>query len=159
MKWPRIDLKESPQPFLSFNMGTALLYQKQQGTYSTDMRKIEKKHGQKVHFQVNGSLNVAIFKEGRSYIAYAPALDLAAQGKSVKDVQKNFEDIFDIYLEETMTKGTLEKDLLRCGWNKQAGKMQPPTFSKFPESERIGKDIELTALAVIPLNNRRSCPA
>lgn len=108
---------------------------------------------------VNGILNVAIFKEGLSYIAYAPALDMVAQGKSIKDVRKNFAEVFDIFLEETIDKGTLEKDLLRCGWDRQAGAFQPPALSKFLSPGKIGKDIELTALAIVPLNDKRVCRA
>lgn len=123
------------------------------------MKKAVKKHGQKLGLHVHGMLNVAIFREGNSYIAYAPALDLVAQGKSIKNVRKNFEEVFDIYLEETLTRGTLEKDLLDCGWNKHAGIMQPPALSRFSTPEKIGKDIELTALTSISLNDRRLCPA
>ena len=109
--------------------------------------------------RVNGSLNVAIFKEGRTYIAYAPALDLVAQGRSVREVRKHFEEVFDIYLEETIKKGTLEKDLMRCGWHKRAGNMEPPAISTFPSPEKLGKGMELTALAIVPLNQKRFlCP-
>lgn len=104
---------------------------------------------------VAGNLNVAIFKEGRTYIAFAPGLDLAAQGKTMEDVQKNFEEVLDIYLEEILDKGTLEKDLLRCGWHKHAGSMSPPVFARFASPAKIGKDIELTALAILPLSGKK----
>lgn len=114
----------------------------------------------KVKVQVHWSLNLAIFKEGRTYVAYAPALDLVAQGRSVKEVQKNFEDVFDIYFEETIKNGTLEKDLMRCGWHKRAGNMEPPALSTLPSPEKLGKDIQLTALAIVPLNQKNFlCPA
>lgn len=130
-----------------------------QESYSAIMGKAGRKHGKKTGIHVNGMLNVAIFKEGRSYLAYAPALDLVAQGKSVNDVRKNFAEVFDIYLEETIGRGTLEKDLLRCGWNRQAGAFWPPAMSRFPSPEKIGKDLELTALAIVPMNGKRVCRA
>jgi predicted RNase H-like HicB family nuclease len=123
------------------------------------MKKYGKHLRGKMGIHVHGTLNVAIFKEGKSYIAYAPALDLVAQGTSVKNARKNFEEVFDIYLEETLTRGTLEKDLLHSGWSKHAGIIQPPAMSRFSVPQRIGKDIELTALAIIPLDDRRVCPA
>lgn len=82
--------------------------------YYIVMRKSNKQ--QQVKMQMSGNLNMAIFKEGRAFVAFAPALDLVAQGKTMAEARKNFEEIFDIYVEETLKKGTLEKDLLRCGW-------------------------------------------
>lgn len=117
-----------------------------------------KNRGEKgVH--VSGMLHVAIFREGRSYIAHAPALDLVAQGKSLHDAQKCFAEVFDIYLKETIGRGTLKRDLLKCGWNERAGIFQTPAMSRFHSPEKIGKDIELTALAIIPLDGRRVCRA
>lgn len=92
-------------------------------------------------------------------MVYAPALDLVGQGKTIKEAQRDFEEVMDIYLEETLRKGTLEKDLLRCGWQKHQGSMQPPAVSKFPVSEKLGKDMELTAIAIMPLDAKKLCPA
>ncbi len=121
------------------------------------MRTIRKKQASRKEIHVHGSLTVAIFKEGNTYIGYAPALDLVAQGKTEKEVQKNFEEVFDIYLTETIQKGTLEKDLRKCGWKMQEGVLQPPMLSSFPSQESIGEDIRLTALAIVPLNDKRLC--
>jgi len=123
------------------------------------MKKTEKKNVREAKICVNGSLNIAIFKEGRTYIAYAPSLDLVAQGKSIKDAQEKFDEVFKIYLEETSNRGTLEADLLRCGWLMHKGNIHPPAISRFPSPEKIGKDIELTALVIVPLNSKKKCPA
>ena len=123
------------------------------------MVKAEKHDGQRVKFHMSGTLNVAIFKEGRTYIAYAPGLDLVAQGKNISDARKNFEELVDIYFEETVSKGTLEKDLLRCGWKKNAGVIHPPLFAEFPSEKQTG-DIQLRALAMISLADKKlTCPA
>ena len=118
------------------------------------MRKSHKQNGRRMKVYVEGSLNVAIFKEGRMFVAYAPALDLVAQGNSMAEARKNFGEVLDIYMEETTSKGTLEKDLLRCGWQKHAGSIQPPLVASFPESEKLGRDIQLKALAIMPLTGR-----
>lgn len=123
------------------------------------MSKAIKKQRSDMKVHVTGNLNLAILKEGRMYVAYAPALDLVAQGKSMNDARKNFDEVFSIYIEETLRNGTLEKDLQRCGWQKRAGNMEPPTMSTMPISEKLGKDLELTALTILPLNQNMLCPA
>ena len=107
---------------------------------------------------VTGNLQLAIFREGKTYVAFAPALDLVAQGRSVREARKHFEEVFNIYLEETMSKGTLEKDLIRCGWEREAGSIHPPLTTEFPLEK--GKDIDLKVLAVLPLSRKGvTCPA
>ena len=112
-----------------------------------------------VKTHVSGNLNVAIFKEGKMYVAFAPALDLVAQGKSITEARKNFGEVFDIYFEETLHMGTLEKDLLRCGWQKRENTIYPPAINEFPPHE-FGRDIELRALSIMPLSEKKlTCPA
>ncbi len=124
------------------------------------MPRILQHRKQKPKAQVIGSLYVVIFKEGKTYIACAPALDLVTQGTSVRDAEKNFDELVDIYLEETMSKGTLEQDLLRCGWRKHAGSIQPPRMSNFPSRGRFSGNIELKAIAVMPFSEKKVlCPA
>jgi len=66
---------------------------------------------------MKAQMSLTMCREGRTFVAYEPALDLAAQGNTASKARKNFQEVFAIYLEETIKKGTLEKDLLRCGWN------------------------------------------
>ena len=123
------------------------------------MKRDRKSTGRRTKAQVTGSLSVAIFREGRTFVAVAPALDLVAQGRNVPEARRHFQELFEIYLEETLRRGTLEKDLRRCGWEKHSGEFQPPTLTEFP-TERMGRDIELRALVIIPLTGRRkTCPA
>lgn len=108
---------------------------------------------------VSGSLNIAILKEGRMYVAFAPALDLVAQGKNMTEARDNLEEVFEIYLEETLSKGTLEKDLVRCGWQIHGGTIHPPMVNEFPRG-KLGKDIDLRALVSMPLTEKKfTCPA
>lgn len=115
------------------------------------MRKAAKKQGHDVKIYVSGSLTVAIFKEGRFFIAYAPALDIVGQGRNEAAAQKDFTEALELYFEETISSGTLEKDLRRYGWRNQAGSMQPPKLERFSSPEKLGKEMELTALTSLPL--------
>ncbi len=85
------------------------------------------------HFKTK--LTIAIYKEGKGFIAFCPALDLCAQGTSAKDVQKNFEETYQLFLEETTKKGTLEQVLFDCGWKKETKSWDPPQFVKNIEEE------------------------
>lgn len=119
------------------------------------MKKTRKLTGK---IRVDGSLQVAIFREGRTYVALAPALDLVAQGKNIPEARKHFEELFNIYLEETISRGTLEADLRRNGWQREANSIRPPMLSGFPPDR--GQDIQLKALVIVPLSRKNvTCPA
>ena len=80
-------------------------------------------------------LTIAVYKEGDQFIASCPALDLCAQGLSLKDAQKNFEETFSLFLEEVVKKGTLDQVLLDCGWKKETKSWSPPQFITNLEEE------------------------
>ncbi len=77
------------------------------------------------------SVPVVILKEGDYMVAYCPALELSAYGRTEDAAKKAFEQIVHIFLEETERKGTLEKVLLSLGWSlrqKPSCKYEPPFF-------------------------------
>lgn len=71
-------------------------------------------------------LNVSIFKEGKMFVAFAPALDLSTSGKTVEEAQKNFSEAVEIFFEETERKGTTNDALLSLGWEQKDSKVFPP---------------------------------
>lgn len=71
-------------------------------------------------------LAMTILKQGKRYIAYAPALDLSTSGKSLREVQERFKEIVDIFFEEVEKKGTLDEVLQDLGWIKLKTKWTPP---------------------------------
>jgi len=73
-------------------------------------------------------LPVSIFREGRYFIAYSPALDLATSGKSYEEVKRRFNEVVEIFFEELREKGTLREVLEELGWQKIDHKWQPPLF-------------------------------
>lgn len=44
------------------------------------------------------ALPVSILKEGKSFIAYTPALDLSTSGNTFEDAQKNFNEAVIFFL-------------------------------------------------------------
>lgn len=72
-------------------------------------------------------LAVVITKQGRHYVAYTPALDISTVGKSVKDVQKKFEELVDVFFEEIIEAGTVSEVLTELGWTKKEKAWNPPT--------------------------------
>lgn len=72
------------------------------------------------------SLPVTIFKEGKSYVAYSPALDLSTCASTYKKAQKNFSEVVSIFIEELIEMGTLEVILRELGWQKVKSNWQPP---------------------------------
>lgn len=78
----------------------------------------------KVQFQVK--LPVSILREGKSFIAYTPVLDLSTAGKSFEEVQKRFTEAAQIFLEELVEAGTLDEVLTGLGWQKINNTFSPP---------------------------------
>ncbi len=72
------------------------------------------------------NLPVTIFKEGKSYVAYSPALDLSTCAPTYKKAQVRFSKIVDIFFEELSEMGTLESVLTGLGWQKVRSNWQPP---------------------------------
>jgi sulfur transfer complex TusBCD TusB component (DsrH family) len=61
-------------------------------------------------------LEVLVFQELDSYLAYCPALNLSTYGDSLNDAKDAFEDVLKCYLEDSAKMGTLDEDLKAHGW-------------------------------------------
>src|SRR5690242_16501656 len=59
---------------------------------------------------------VLIIKDGKHFVAYCPALNLSSYGKNAESAKQAFNENMEIFIEETIRKGTLEKYLLKQGW-------------------------------------------
>lgn len=79
----------------------------------------------KIKLQIN--LPVSIFKEGKTYVAYTPALDLSTCAKSCAQVERRFNEIVEVFFEELLREGTLEEALSDLGWKKIKKEWRPPT--------------------------------
>jgi hypothetical protein len=74
------------------------------------------------------SLPMSILKEGDSFIAYTPALDLSTSADTFEDAQKNFIEAVNIFFEELVEMGTLNEVLKGLGWQKQNDTFIPPAI-------------------------------
>jgi predicted RNase H-like HicB family nuclease len=79
----------------------------------------------KVNFDI--SLPVSFIKEGKYFIAYTPLLDISTSGKTFEQAKQRFIELVQIFLEELMHKGTLDKTLKELGWERVDHKWTPPT--------------------------------
>ena len=78
---------------------------------------------------IDTKIPVSFYKEGNQFIAYCPALDISTCADTFEEAQKNFVELLDIFINETVKMGTLEEVLLECGWKKIIHpklKWQPP---------------------------------
>jgi predicted RNase H-like HicB family nuclease len=75
---------------------------------------------------INFALPFSILREGDSFVAYTPVLDLSTTGSTFKEAQKNFEEIVNIFFKELMEMGTLNEVLKDLGWERQNETFAPP---------------------------------
>ena len=71
-------------------------------------------------------LPITVFKEGKSYVAYSPALHLSTSAKTYKRAQSRFVEVVKIFFEELAEMGTTEKVLFSLGWKKIKSNWRPP---------------------------------
>jgi len=72
------------------------------------------------------SLPVMIFKQGRRFVGYTPALDISTSGKTEKEVKARFVDLATLFFEEIEAAGTTNAVLSELGWKKVQKKWMPP---------------------------------
>src|SRR4051812_44621521 len=84
-------------------------------------------------------LPVIVTKQGRSFVAYSPALDISTSGKSEKVVQKRFVEAVSLFLEEIVEMGTANDVLTELGWTKVQKRWNPP---QVVSSNSIGEGIK-----------------
>lgn len=92
---------------------------------------------------INVNVEVALFEEDNMWIAYCPALEVSSYGDGKKEAKEAFEEAMQIFLSETERKGTLEKFLLKLGWQLQQKPIpvyNPPHFSIQENKTLLKKD-------------------
>lgn len=66
--------------------------------------------------EISVSVSVFLFKEGETYIAYCPSLDLSGYDCTEDKAKADFEFMLQEWLKEQMSNGTLQQDLACHGW-------------------------------------------
>lgn len=69
-----------------------------------------------------------IFKEGDTYVAYVPELDLSSCGGTADEARNNIRDAVQGFLETCQEMGTLDEILGEAGYRREGEKWLPPEF-------------------------------
>jgi len=72
------------------------------------------------------SLQFDIIREGRSFIVYCPALDLATHGNSIAEAKKSFFEAAELFFETIVENDTFEETLNNLGWQIRGKNFNPP---------------------------------
>lgn len=75
-------------------------------------------------FQV--AIPVSIFRDGGTFVAYSPALDISTCAGSLSEVKERFKELVNIFFEELYRKGTTDEVLESLGWKKENHIWSPP---------------------------------
>ena len=92
----------------------------------------------KLHF----SLPVSIIKEGKTFVAHTPVLDISTCADSLSEVKERFFELVEIFFEELEKKGTTQEVLESMGWQKVDSSWTAPV-----EVEHTIEDFEVPVLA------------
>jgi hypothetical protein len=89
--------------------------------------------------EIKADIPVWLFREGNSFIAYSPALDLSSCGENEAEARKRFSEAVTIFLTETVKMGTLDEVMEEFGWRKVPNNQGwlPPVYRSTEESITI----------------------
>jgi predicted RNase H-like HicB family nuclease len=71
---------------------------------------------------------VHTFKEGPTYVAYVPELDVSSCGGTDDEARRNIRDAVQGFLETSATLGTLSQVLEEAGYKRQGDLWESPEF-------------------------------
>lgn len=69
-----------------------------------------------------------VFKEGRTFVAYAPELDVSSCGGTKDKALSNLTEAVRLFLEEADKIGTLDQILGEGGFTKRRSRLEGPKF-------------------------------
>jgi len=65
------------------------------------------------------NLQIVVMREGKSFVAILPALDLVTQGDTLDEAAKNAGEAASLFIEECREHGTLDQVLVNLGWKRK----------------------------------------
>jgi predicted RNase H-like HicB family nuclease len=83
---------------------------------------------QEIQHMEDFAFDVHIFKEGDTYVAYAPALDVSSCGVTEDEVRRNIRDAVRGFLTSSADTGTLDEILQEAGYERDGEKWRAPEF-------------------------------
>lgn len=73
--------------------------------------------------------DMVVLKEGKTFVAYSPELDLSSCGASVEQARTNLKTAVRLFLEEAEKMGSLKGILAEAGYRRdRSGKWSPPSL-------------------------------
>ena len=99
-------------------------------------------------------IEVHFFEEGDYVVAYCPALELSSYGDNEVEAKAAFEEVLQIYLDETESRRSLERNLLSLGWTLKKTPRAKYTPPKIGDRIKTFPGIQLNVLTesvAIPL--------
>jgi predicted RNase H-like HicB family nuclease len=83
---------------------------------------------QEAHHMEDFAFDVHIFKEGNTFVAHVPALDVSSCGTTDDEARRNIRDAVRGFLETSADMGTLDEILQEAGYERQGEKWRAPEF-------------------------------
>jgi predicted RNase H-like HicB family nuclease len=74
------------------------------------------------------SFDTHIFKEGKTYVAYAPALDVSSCGATDDEARRNIRDAVRGFLAASAAMGALDEILQQAGYERDGETWHAPEF-------------------------------
>jgi len=74
------------------------------------------------------SFTVHTFREGKTFVAYVPELDLSSCGATDEEARKNIRDAIRGFLDASAEMGTLTEILEEAGYERDGDTWRPPEF-------------------------------
>ena len=76
----------------------------------------------------NISFTVHIFKDGETFVAYVPELDLSSCGSTGEEARKNIRYVIRVFLKTSAVMGTLYVILEEAGYRREDENWRAPEF-------------------------------
>lgn len=73
-------------------------------------------------------VTVEFYQQGEFIVAFAPELDLSSYSKSIEGAKASFRDALEVFMVETLEKGTFFSELDALGW--KISLVPTPEFTK-----------------------------
>jgi len=85
------------------------------------------------------------FKEDSMTIVYCPSIDLSAYGRTDKEAESEFKDVFKLHMSHCLENSTLRKDLKAHGWQlstkEKTKAIKAPSIEKMLPNNETLRDI------------------
>lgn len=86
---------------------------------------------------VDINVSVYVFKDGETFVAYCPSLDLSGYDKTEETARKDFEYMLKDWLKTQVTNGTLQEDLKAHGWNLSERGGKEPGMEEMLKKQKV----------------------